>query len=75
MSAWGDVSTSDTLFGVGRSDACAVVRSGESFDASCWRTFSLVALPFARIDTIAAWSNGRPWRWAYSRDASRSARV
>ena len=24
----------------------------------------------ASIDTIAAWSSGRPWRWAYSRDAS-----
>ena len=75
MSAWGDVSTSDTLLGVGRSYACAVGRSGESLEAPCWRTISLVASPFASIDTIAAWSNGRPWRWAYSRDASRSARV
>ena len=24
---------------------------------------------------MATWSNGRPWRWAYSRDALRSARV
>ena len=31
--------------------------------------------PFASNDTIAAWSNGRPWRWAYSRDASRNVRV
>ena len=75
MSAWGDFSTSDTLFGVGRSDACAVGRSGESLEAPCWRTISLVASPFASIDTIAAWSNGRPWRWAYSRDASHNARV
>ena len=75
MSAWGDVSTSDTLLDVGRSYACAVGRSGESLKAPCWRTISLVASPFASIDTIAAWSNGRPWRWAYSRDASRSARV
>ena len=75
MSAWGDFSTSDTFFGVGRSDACAVTRSGESFEAPCWRTISLVASPFASIDTIAAWSNGRPWRWAYSCDALRSARV
>ena len=38
MSARGDFSTSDTLFGVGGSDACAVGRSGESFEAVCWRT-------------------------------------
>ena len=75
MSAWGDFSTSDTLLGVGRSDACVVGRSGESLEAPCWRTISLVALPFASIDTIAAWSDGIPWRWAYSRDASRNARV
>ena len=75
MSAWGDFSTSDTLFGVGRSDACAVGRSGESLEAPCGRTISLAALPFASIDTKAAWSNGRSWRWAYFRDASRSARV
>ena len=60
MSAWGDFSTLDTLFGVGRSDACAVGRPGYAFEASCWRTISLVASPFARVDTIAAWSNGRP---------------
>ena len=36
---------------------------------------SLVASPFASTDTTAAWSNGRPWRWAYSRNASRNARV
>ena len=75
MSAWGDFSTSDTLLGVGRSDACAVGRSSESLEAPCWRTISLVASPFANIYTIAAWSNGIPWRWAYSRDASRNARV
>ena len=57
MSAWGDFSTSDTLLGVGRSDACAVGRSGESLEAP---TISLVASPFASIDTIAAWSNGIP---------------
>ena len=75
MSAWGDFSTSGTLLGVVRSDACAVGRSGESLGAPCWRTSSLDASPFASIDTIAAWSSGIPWRWAYSRDASRSARV
>ena len=75
MSAWDDFSTSETLLGVGRSDSCAVGRSGESLEAPCWRIISLVASPFASIDTIAAWSNGIPWRWAYSRDASRNARV
>ena len=75
MSAWGDFSTSDTLLCVGMSDACAVGRSGEFLEAPCWRRVWLVASPFASIDTIAAWSNGRLWRWAYSRDASRSARV
>ena len=75
MSAWGGFSASDTLLGVGRSDSCAVGRSGEPLEAPCWRTISLVAAPFASIDTIAAWSNGRPWQWAYSRDASRDARV
>ena len=75
MSALGDFSTSDTLLGVGRSNACAVGRFGESLEAPCWRTISLVASPFASIDTMAAWSNGIPWRWAYSRDASRNARV
>ena len=24
---------------------------------------------------VVGWSTGRPWQWAYSRDASRSARV
>ena len=52
-----------------------VGRSGESLKAPCWPTISLVASPFASIDTIAAWSNGIPWRWAYSRHASRNARV
>ena len=76
MSARGDFSTSGTLLlGIGRSDACEVGRSGESLEAPCWRTISLVASPFASIDTIAAWSNGIPWRWTYSRDASRNARV
>ena len=75
MSAWDDFSTSETLLGVGRSDSCAVGRSGESLKAPCWRIISLVASPFASIDTIAAWSNGIPWRWAYSRDVSRNARV
>ena len=75
MSAWGDFSTSDTLLSVVRSDACAVGRSGESLEAPCWRTISLVASSFASINTIAAWSNGIPWRWAYSRDASRNVRV
>ena len=75
MSAWGDFFTSDTLLGVVRSDACAVGRSGESLGAPCWRTISLVASPFASIDTISAWSNSIPWRWVHSRDASRNARV
>ena len=75
MSAWGDFSTSDTLLGVDRSDACAIGKSGESLEAPCRRIISLVASPFASIDTIAAWSNGKPWRWAYSRDVSRNARV
>ena len=75
MSAWGDSSTSDILFGVRRSDACAVGRSGESLKVPCWRTIPLFASPFASIDTIAVWSIGRLWRWAYSRDASCSARV
>ena len=60
MSAWGDFSTSDTLLGVGGSDACAVGRSGESLEAPCWRTISLVASPLASIHTIAAWFNGIP---------------
>ena len=47
----------------------------ESLEAPCRRTLSSVASPFSSIDTIAAWFNGRPWRWAYSRDALRSARV
>ena len=34
MSAWGDFSTSDTLLGVGRSDACAIGRSGESLESA-----------------------------------------
>ena len=41
MSAWGDFSTSDTLFGVGRSDACAVGGSGESLEAPCWHKIEL----------------------------------
>ena len=60
MSAWGDFSTSDTLSGVGRSDACAIDKSGESLEAPCRRIISLVASPSASIDTIAAWSNGIP---------------
>ena len=62
MSAWGDFSTSDILLGVSRSDACAIGRFGESLEAPCWRTISLVASPFASIDTLAAGSNGRLWR-------------
>ena len=58
MSTWRDFSTSDTLFGLSESDACAVGRSGESFEAQCWRTISLVVSPFSSNDTIAAWSNG-----------------
>ena len=50
MSAWGDIATSDTLLGVGRSDACAVGRSSEYLEAPCWRTISLVASPLASID-------------------------
>ena len=60
------------MFGVRRSDACAVGGSGE---APCWRTMSFIAPPFSSIDTMAAWFNGRPWRWMYSRNASRSARA
>ena len=60
MSAGGDFSTSDTLFGVARSDACVVGRSGESFEAPCWRTISLVDSPFANTETIDVWFNGRP---------------
>ena len=75
VSACGDFSTVDTFFGVGRSDACAVGRSGESFEAPSWRTISLVASPFASIDTIAAWFIGRTWRWAYSRYVSYSSRI
>ena len=56
MSARGDVSTSDTLFGVGRSDACADDRSGE---APCWRTISFITSPFSSINTMAAWFNDR----------------
>ena len=41
MSAWGDFSTSDTLFGVGRSDACAVGRSGESLEAPWWHKIKI----------------------------------
>ena len=65
VSAWGDLSTLDTFFGVGRSDACAVGRSSESFEVPCWWTISLVASPFI----------GRTWRWAYSRYVSYSARI
>ena len=72
MSACSDFSTSDTLFDVGRSDACAVGRSGE---APYWRTISFIGSPSPSINTMAAWFNGRRWRWEYSRDASRSARV
>ena len=60
MSAWGGFSTSDTLLGVGRSDACAVGRSGESLEAQYWQTITLVTSPFASIDTIAPWFNGTP---------------
>ena len=67
MSAWGDFSTLDILFGVGKSDACTVVRSGESLETPCGRKFSLLASPFVSIGTIAAGSNDRPWRWVYSR--------
>ena len=60
---------------MGGSDACAVGTSGESFEAAYWRTISLIASPFSSVDTIAAWSKGRPWRWVYSRYASRSVGV
>ena len=75
VSAWGDFSTLDTFFGVGRSNACAVGRSGKSFEAPCWRTISSVASPFASIDTITAWFIGRTWHWGYSRYVSCSARI
>ena len=52
ISPRGDVSTSDTLLSVVRSDACAVGRSGESLKAPCWQTILLVASPFASIDTM-----------------------
>ena len=35
MSVWGDFSTSDTIFGVGRSDACAVGRVSKYFEVPC----------------------------------------
>ena len=57
---------------MGGSDECAVGRSGE---APCWQTLSFSASPFSSIYTMAAWPNGRPWRWTYSRDVSRGARV
>ena len=72
ISACGDVSASETLAGICRSDARAVGRSGE---APCWRMISCTASPLPNIDTKAALSNGRPWQWAYSRDAKRMARV
>ena len=75
VTAWGNFSTLDTLFGVGRSDAFAVGRSGESLEVPCWRTISSVASPFASIDAITAWFIGRTWRWAYSRYVSYSARI
>ena len=75
VSACGDLSTLDTFFGVGRSDTRAVSRSSESFEVPCWWTISLVASPFASIDTTAAWLIGRTWRWAYSRYVSYSARI
>ena len=75
MSAWDDLSTSDRLFGVGRPDAWAVGRSGGSYEAPCWWNISFVASPYASIDTIAALSNGRLWRWGISRDVLRSTRV
>ena len=34
-----------------------------------------MASPLPNIDIKAAWSDGRPWRWPYYRDASCSARV
>ena len=34
-------------------------------ETPCWWIILLLASTFASIDTIAAWSNGRPWRWAY----------
>ena len=72
ISACDDVSASNTLPGVCRSDTNAFGRYGE---VSCWRMISCAASPLVNIDTKAAWSNGRPWRWAYFRDASRIARV
>ena len=42
MSEWGDFSTSETLFGVGRSDACAVGRSIESLEAPCWHKIEII---------------------------------
>ena len=72
ISACGDAFASETLVGAGTSDARAVGRSGE---APCWRTISCTASPLPNIDTKAAWSDGRQWRWAYARDESHTARV
>ena len=72
VSACGDVSASTTFAGVCRSDAHAVGRSGE---APCSCTILCTTSPLSNIDTKVAWSNVRPWRWAYSRDALRIARV
>ena len=54
MSISYDFSTSDTLFGVGRSDASAVGKPDGFVEALCWRTASLLDLPFASIETISA---------------------
>ena len=70
--ACGDVSASKTFAGVCKSDARAVGRPGE---ASCSCTILCISSHFPNIYTRAAWSNGRLWRWAYSCDASRIARV
>ena len=40
---------------------------------ACILVYGFTLIPI--IDTKAAWSNGRPWRWGYSRDASCIARV
>ena len=72
ISAYGDVSAPKTFAGVCRSDARVVGRSGE---APCSSTILCTASPLSNIDTRATWSNGIPWRRAYSRNASHIAWV
>ena len=47
------------------------VRRGTVLADNLVYCFTLVS----SIDIMTAWPNGRPWRWAYSREALRSGRV